>query len=391
MAERIYTSSSRFPGLIVTNLVFSDRKLGKGADATVYEVDWNGTPCAAKRLHEILLEDESPGGADKFISNFEAECVTWSKLRHPGVVQFLGVYLESDSCLPVLVMEKMDTSLRRYCEDQSKEEFPLYLKAFVLRQICQALAYLHGQNPPLVHHDLSPNNVLLNAVSFVTKLTDFGMSRAISPSTLSRKSSIKGTPAFMAPEALQNPPQYNEKLDLFSFGNIILSILTHEWPEPDPPTKYESDKIVGLTELQRRERYIILLTVLEKQLFLPTLHQCLENRPDKRPSSAVLVQDLQRIESSLPSGDHRTAVVEQLRQQLSTKEEECRQKDEALRVMEETLKGRDAAIQAQQAANQAQRTTIQEQQDTILAQQAKIEQLRKQPAVAQKVSCHMSS
>ena len=127
------------------NLIFTDVKLGRGADATVFQVDWNGTTCATKRLHDILLEDESPGGADTLISNFEAECLTWAKLRHPGVVQFLGVYLERSSRLPVLVMEKMDTSLRTYLEDHNKEEFPLNLKAFVLRQVTQALAYLHSQ------------------------------------------------------------------------------------------------------------------------------------------------------------------------------------------------------------------------------------------------------
>ena len=400
MAERI--RPSRFPGLLITNIVFSDKKLGRGADATVYEVDWNGTPCAAKRLHEILLEDDSPGGADKFIANFEAECITWSKLRHPSVVQFLGVYLERGSRLPVLVMEKMDISLRRYLEDHSKKEFLLHPKAFVLLQICQALGYLHSQNPPLVHHDLSPNNVLLNVVSCVTKLTDFGMSRTINPSTITRKTSIKGTPAFMSPEALQNPPRYNEKLDVFSFGNIILSILTHEWPEPDPPNQFKGDQLIALTELQRRERYVVLFTAQEKQLFLPIVSQCLENRPDKRPSSAVLVQELRRIESSLPSVGHVVSPVEQFRQQLSAKEEECRQKDEALQSAlkekdkalqhrGEALAERDAAIQEQQASNQAQQDTIQVQQDTIEAQQAEIEQLRKQPAVAKQVSCHISS
>ena len=420
MAERI--RPSRFPGLLITNLVFTDKKLGRGADATVYEVDWNGTPCAAKRLHEILLEDDSPGGADKFIANFEVECITWSKLRHPGVVQFLGVYLERGSRLPVLVMEKMDTSLRRYLENHGKKEFLLHLKAFVLRQICQALAYLHGQNPPLVHHDLSPNNVLLNVVSFVTKLTDFGMSRAINPSSIIRKSSIKGTPAFMSPEALQNPPRYNEKLDVFSFGSIILSILTHEWPEPDPPTQLQGDQLVALNELQRRERYVAMFTAQEKQLFHPTVSHCLEHRPDKRPSSAVLVRELRRIESSLPSGSHVAASIEQLLQQLSAKEEECRQKEKALKEKDTTIQSQQDAIQAQQdaiqeqqltihsqrtvnqkhqdtireqqASNQAQHTTIQKQQDTIRAQQgtireqqAEINQLRKQPAVAKQVSC----
>ena len=339
-------SSSRFHGLIIASLVFTDVRLGRGADATVYAVEWNGTVCAAKRLHDILLEDESPGGADKLISNFEAECLTWSKLRHPGVVQFLGVYLERSSRLPVLVMEKMDTSLRTYLESHSKEEFPLHQKAFVLRQVTKALAYLHNQNPPLVHHDLSSNNVLLNVVSFVTKVSDFGMSRAINPSALSRKSSIKGTQAFMPPEALHGPPRYDEKLDVFSFGNIIISTLTHEWPNPGPPNQCQGDLIIGLSELQRRECYIAAFTAQEKQLLLPTVRQCLENRPDKRPSSMMLVRDLTHIESSLPKDAHVATQIEQLRQQLSAKEEECRQKDKELCKKNDALREKDEVIQS---------------------------------------------
>ena len=366
MAEgvRPSSSSSRFPGLVIANVVFTDTQLGRGADATVYEVEWNGTLCAAKRLHEILLEDQSSGGVAKLISNFEAECVTWSKLRHPGVVQFLGVHLDRSSRLPVLVMEKMDTSLRTYLEDHSKEEFPLHQKTFVLRQVIQALAYLHNQNPPLVHHDLSPNNVLLNVVSFVTKVSDFGMSRAINPSALSRKSSIKGTLAFMPPEALHDPPRYNETLDVFSFGNIIISTLTHEWPNPGPPNRYQGDVFVGITELQRRERYVEMVTAQEKQLFLPIVRPCLENRPDKRPSSVMLVQELRRIESSLPTGGQVAASIEQLRQQLSAKKEECRQKDEMIRQKDEEVREKTA---------------------TIRAQQTEIQRLRDQPAVPQKV------
>ena len=333
-----------FHGLLITNLVFTDVKLGRGADATVFQVEWNGTVCAVKRLHDILLEDQSPGGVAKLIGNFEAECLTWSKLRHPGVVQFLGVYFERNSRLPVLVMEKMDTSLRTYLEDHSKKDFPLNLKALVLRQVTQALAYLHSQNPPLVHHDLSPNNVLLNVVSFVTKVSNFGMSRAVNPSTLSRKTSIKGTLAFMAPKALQKVPKYDTKLDVFSFGNIIISTLTHEWPDPEAPNRYENEQLVALNELQRREHCTELFTAQEKQLFLPTVSQCLENRPDKRPSSVVLVRELRRIESSLPTGSHVAAPIEHLRQQLSAKEEECRQKDEVIREKGEALREKDEII-----------------------------------------------
>ena len=345
MAERIRPSStSTFRGVVIENVLFTDAKLGSGSDATVFEVDWNGTVCAAKRLHEILLEDQSVGGVAKLIGNFEAECLTWSKLRHPGVVQFLGVHMDRRSPLPLLVMEKMDTSLRTYLEDHSKEQFPLHQKTFVLRQVTQALAYLHSQNPPLVHHDLSPNNVLLNVVSFVTKVSDFGMIRAINPSVLTRKSSIKGTLVFMAPEALHDPPRYNEKLDVFSFGNVVISTLTHEWPNPGPPTRYNGDQLVGLSELQRREHYVVKFTAQEKQLFLPIARRCLENRPDKRPSSVMLVQELRHIESTLPRGSHVSAPIERLRQQLSTKEEECRQKDETLKQKDEALKQKDEVI-----------------------------------------------
>ena len=299
MAEK--PDKSEISSLLISDVEFTDTILGTGADATVYAVRWNGTVRAAKRLHEALLEDDSPGGADRLISNFEQECLTWSKLRHPAVVQFLGVYLKPPSRLPVLVMEKMDTSLRRYLEDHSKKEFPVRLKAFVLRQVSQALAYLHAQDPVLVHHDLTTNNVLLNEGSFITKVTDFGMSRAVNPSILSRKSSIKGTVAFMAPEALQDPPRYNDRLDIFSFGNVVISTVTHEWPNPSHPTYLEESMILARSELQRRERYCNMFTAEEK-LFLPIVQRCLENALHKRPSSAELVEELQRIESSITKG-----------------------------------------------------------------------------------------
>ena len=367
MTERLSPSfsSAKFPGLLISNLVFTEERLGRGADATVFAAEWNGTVCAAKRLHDILLEDESPGGADKFISNFEAECLTWSNLRHPSVVQFLGVYMDRRSRLPVLVMEKMDTSLRTYLEDHSKEEFPLHQKAFVLRQVTQALAYLHSQNPPLVHHDLSPNNVLLNVVSFVTKVSDFGMSRAINPSALTRKSSIKGTLAFMAPEALHDPPRYNEKLDVFSFGNVVISTLTRDWPNPGPPTRYHEDQLVGLSELQRREHYVVKFTVQEKQLFLPIVHQCLENRPDMRPSSVMLVQELRRIESTVPRGSHVAIPIEHLRQQLSAKEHEDREKKKAMKEKDEALKEKDEALKKKDEAMEEKDEALKEKDEAL--------------------------
>ena len=119
---------------------------------------------------------------------------------------------------------------------------------------------------------------------------------------------------------------------------------------PRSTTKYENEQLVALNELQRREHCTELFTSQEKQLFLPTVSQCLENRPDKRPSSVMLVRELRRIESSLPTGSHVAAPIEHLRQQLSAKEEECRQKDEVIREKDEVIRENDEVIREREEA-----------------------------------------
>ena len=338
------------------------------------EVNWVGTSCAAKQLHEILLEDDSPGGAKRFVDNFEKECMTWSKLIHPHIVQFLGVYFLSGSRVPMLILEKMDTSLRHYLEKHNKDEFVLPDKIYVLRQVVQALSYLHSRSPPLVHHDLSPNNVLLNEVSLQAKVTDFGMTRAMDPSKMTRKSSAKGTHAFMPPEALHSPPRYDEKLDVFSYGNVIVTTVIHDWPEPGPPNKYQGDKLIALTEFQRREQYLNQFNHIENNLFLPIVRSCLENRPHQRPSSFNLVIRMREIEGShprVPATSSSTSPLGQdpnhLHQELTIKENTIRQKDVQLR--EQTAQLREQTAQLQQKDAQLREKDAElEQQHTLLQQ-----------------------
>ena len=277
--------------------------LGSGSYGEVIEVEWCSTICAAKRMHDIFLRTLSPVELDKMVKDFEKECQIWTSFKHPNIVQLLGIYYPPNSRVPICIMEKMDTSLRHYLEGYSREEFLLPDKVSILCQVAQGLCYLHSQNPPLVHHDLSPNNILLNEWTFQTKLTDFGMTRAINLSKLTRKSSVKGTFAFMPPEALSDPPRYTEKLDVFSFGNCIATILTHEWPNPSHPIIYEGDKVITLTELERRQHLINLIDEKEKKQFLQVISTCLEGNPESRPSSEFLVAEMRKVESTLESTD----------------------------------------------------------------------------------------
>ena len=116
---------------------------------------------------------------------------------------------------------------------------------------------------------------------------------------LTRRSSIKGTVAFMAPEALREPPRYDAKLDVFSYGNVIIAILTHQWPTPDLATRYEGEQLVALTEFQRREHHIISLSKDEKTHFLAIIQSSLDNRPHRRPASSELVATVKYIEADL--------------------------------------------------------------------------------------------
>ena len=281
----------------------SDRKLGAGAFGTVFEVEWNGTTCAAKFMHDIFKEILSAEEKQAFITAFEKECATWSALRHPQIVQFLGIYFDP-SHTPVMVLEKMDASLRSLLESTPKEDFPLINKVVILRQVAQGLVYLHSHSPKLVHHDLSPNNILVNEVTYLTKLTDFGMTRAIDAASLTRSSSIKGTPGFMPPEALRLPLQYDDKLDVFSYGNLIIMTVTHEWPTPVIPRHpevegEETQDVIPYSQLDTRAPYLELFSEDEKKLFQGVIKLCLNDDASTRPTSTTLLPQMKRTEKAV--------------------------------------------------------------------------------------------
>ena len=86
------------------------------------------------------------------------------------MVQVLGVYNPGgQSLLPVLVMEQMQESLTSVVEKYPN--IPMYLKLSMLLDVSRRLWYLHGHRPPIVHRDLSPNNVLLTS-QFHSKQVD---------------------------------------------------------------------------------------------------------------------------------------------------------------------------------------------------------------------------
>ena len=102
------------------------QELGVGAYGRVYAVDWDGTVCAAKEVHPILVTGVGAAESRIVSDNFLRECQQCAKLSHPNIVQFLGVYYKPGFPIPILVMEKMDSSLRSFLEHYPK--IPMEIK-----------------------------------------------------------------------------------------------------------------------------------------------------------------------------------------------------------------------------------------------------------------------
>ena len=173
-----------FAALSLSGVTETGKELGRGSYGEVREANWLGTACATKRVHPLLVSQAGAEEISKASRDFVRECRTWKDLRHPHIVQLLGVVFEQASPLPVLVMERLSTSLRRFLEDHPKAQFPLNRKAVVLHQVSLGLAYLHSLK--YIHRDLSTNNILLDTETWkAAKITDFGVTRVLD-TTISR-------------------------------------------------------------------------------------------------------------------------------------------------------------------------------------------------------------
>ena len=83
-------SDSAPVSLVLHGVRSTEKEIGVGAYGRVFEVDYEGTLCAAKEIHALLLQYAKGNNLQKIKDNFHRECQIWSTLRHPCVVQFLG-------------------------------------------------------------------------------------------------------------------------------------------------------------------------------------------------------------------------------------------------------------------------------------------------------------
>lgn len=94
------------------------------------------------------------------------------------------------------------------------------------RQILEGLHYLHAHDPPVIHRDLKCDNIFVNGHLGQVKIGDLGLAAILRGSQHAH--SVIGTPEFMAPELYEE--EYDELVDIYSFGMCVLEMLTSEYP-----------------------------------------------------------------------------------------------------------------------------------------------------------------
>ncbi|KAM3396534.1 putative serine/threonine-protein kinase WNK10 isoform X1 [Capsicum galapagoense] len=195
--------------------------LGRGAFKTVYKAfdKIDGTEVA---WNQICIDDavQSP----EYLERIHSEVHLLRMLKHENIMKLYSSWVDYVNKSINMITELFSSgSLRRY-RRKHKTVDTKAIKHWS-RQILQGLHYLHSHNPPVIHRDLKCDNIFINGNHGEVKLGDFGLATIMWQSTAH---SVIGTPEFMAPELYDE--EYNELVDLYSFGMCILELITCEYP-----------------------------------------------------------------------------------------------------------------------------------------------------------------
>lgn len=169
---------------------------------------------------------------------FHDECRILRRLDHRNVVQLLE-FVISFTSPPVLITELLDCDLRDYIKKHHPGKIPFPETVSIALDVAEGLAYIHHKcNPPIIHRDLSPGNVVLTK-NVQAKICDVGLAKCFS----SEKdqifaSPVPGTPAYAAPETYSTDRgikvEYCSKIDIFSFGVVIMEVINGSCPVMEP-------------------------------------------------------------------------------------------------------------------------------------------------------------
>ena len=260
-----------------------EREINRGAWGTVYEGELNGQPVAVKKVHKLLLEAQ--GTDENVLRSFHRECQLLEKANHPNIVKFYGAYHDEETGEPILVMERMKENLREYLL-RNKGKLSRQKAIEVCLSIVRGLRYLHSLPQPIVHGDLKDKNIMITEDGAV-KIGDLGQSRLKDHNAMYFNSLGPEEITYLPPEALRQDCRFNEKIDTFSVGVLMLKVATQQSPVVAP---------INIGSMKEVFRHGDDLSKLPQDHPLkPLVILCLEDDPKKRPQSTQLYEHLNRL------------------------------------------------------------------------------------------------
>jgi len=290
-------------------------KIGEGSFGEVFKAVWCGKHVAAKRIHAVFFEGDRDGSMrETFMQRHKSEWELLSSLNHPNIVQYYTMILPPIPKSPIIVTELLECDLQKHIrQSESKPKVPFSDVVKIMLDVAEGLQYLHSLKEPIVHRDLASKNILLTK-KLHAKIADLGLAK-IFPNGAMFATVVPGTPVYAAPETYPSMTGrgrqsgeaiYREKIDIFSYGAVMLETIIGHLPERALPEPVLEDGEIIPEYIRRSED-------LEEMGPDHPLHnhvcQCFENNPEKRPSADKLVETLRQFCNSKISGGTKVGKV----------------------------------------------------------------------------------
>jgi eukaryotic-like serine/threonine-protein kinase len=262
-------------------------KIGGGGMALVYKAKCRllNRFVAIKVLRSEFTEDE------EFVKKFRREAQSAASLSHPNIVGIYDVGTENNNYYIVMEYIKGQT-LKEYIK--GKGTLGVENATNIAIQICYALDHAHKNH--IVHRDIKSHNILIREDNSV-KVTDFGIARAVSSSTITNTGNVIGSVHYFAPEQARGG-YTDEKSDIYSLGVVMYEMLTGRLP-----FEGESPIAVALKHIQEEPLPPSKINPRMPRALEAIILKCMEKEVSKRYNSASeIINDL-RQSLVMPNGD----------------------------------------------------------------------------------------
>ena len=360
----------------------TSERFDHGSYAQVLELEYMGLKCAGKKLNEELLDQ---GAMSSTVHRFEEECRQLSQIRHPNIVQFLGIYFQEGAQMPILVMEFLPINLSSCIQQYGI--LPKEITYSVLHDVALGLCYLHSQSPPIIHCNLSSTNVLLTS-NMMAKISDLGVARILNltPQQVSDMMQTPCVPANVAPEVMVADPNYDTSIDQYSYGILMIHMFSGKLPDhshEEQTTDTESDELISVSEAERWQQNFVDAIGHDHPL-RDLILKCIHENPQCRANASEVVEQLAAMVSQFPTPLpnwvellRRTEADEEEKGQLQDEDErkttELQSKEEEISNL---IAGKNALEEASLTSENLQAQLQQKVDELKLAHSLELQQLR---------------